>query len=374
MKIQDVQSTLWTPEQARVILKHVNSVLYSQLGFHQPGEYYIQENSCLDKVLIKKCGIPITMSIVYASIARRLGVVCECVNFPSHFLLRWLEHPSLSGVEQYTFIDAYHNGQFLNQHECRQMIFHSFQATDEMYKAVEPKYVFARMIRNFINIGQQHTSISDSFGVLYSALKLYVFTCPEDFNMQLLMIKLCLNLGINLSMVRRIYDQNVTVNPIMVTVGDKLREAEEKAKNKKLPEIKPKLRSDKKNKKVGWAVGMIMHHKRYDYYCVIYGWDPRCEANIEWIIQMGVNNLPHKHMQPFHNVLVEDGSQRYAAHESLEIADTPKAITHPRVGKYFKSFAGTHYVPNTETATRYPEDMPVTLKYVQEKYGDSMNT
>ena len=52
---------------------------------------------------------------------------------------------------------------------------------------------------------------------------------------------------------------------------------------------------------------------RYNYTCVIYGWDPKCQASQEWIIQMGVDHLPKKHLQPFYNVLVEDGSNRYAA-------------------------------------------------------------
>ena len=57
---------------------------------------------------------------------------------------------------------------------------------------------------------------------------------------------------------------------------------------------------------------------RYNYICVIYGWDKECEATQEWIIQMGVNNLPKKKYQPFYNVLVEDGSNRYAAQGQSE--------------------------------------------------------
>ena len=52
---------------------------------------------------------------------------------------------------------------------------------------------------------------------------------------------------------------------------------------------------------------------RYHYLCVIYGWDNTCQASGDWIVQMGVNNLPNKQHQPFYNVLVDDGSNRYAA-------------------------------------------------------------
>ena len=47
--------------------------------------------------------------------------------------------------------------------------------------------------------------------------------------------------------------------------------------------------------------------------CVIFGWDSTCMMSREWIFQMGVHTLPRKEKQPFYNVLVEDGSIRYAA-------------------------------------------------------------
>lgn len=55
--------------------------------------------------------------------------------------------------------------------------------------------------------------------------------------------------------------------------------------------------------------------------------------------------------------------------ENLELAAEPKVITHPEVGKYFKQFRGTHYCPNDEKMAKYPEDLQVTLRYVQDKYG-----
>ena len=57
----------------------------------------------------------------------------------------------------------------------------------------------------------------------------------------------------------------------------------------------------------------IYHTHSYDYHCVIYGWDDQCEMSQGWIVQMGVDRLPLGFNQPFYNVLVEDGSNRYAA-------------------------------------------------------------
>lgn len=64
---------------------------------------------------------------------------------------------------------------------------------------------------------------------------------------------------------------------------------------------------------VKFAVGMIMKHQRYHYTCVITGWDMKCEASPEWMLEMGVDELRSGANQPFYNVFVEDGSSRYAA-------------------------------------------------------------
>lgn len=45
----------------------------------------------LPQVLIRRTGIPISLSVLYLTIARQLGVKLEPVNFPSHFLLRWCQ-------------------------------------------------------------------------------------------------------------------------------------------------------------------------------------------------------------------------------------------------------------------------------------------
>jgi len=86
-------------------------------------------------------------------------------------------------------------------------------------------------------------------------------------------------------------------------------------------------------------------------------------ASPQWIFQMGVHNLQDKDQQPFYNVLVDDdGSIRYAAQESLQLAtlEERQPNTHSQVGKYLDEFCGSHYEPNSEVMMLYPEDLPVT--------------
>ncbi len=55
--------------------------------------YFISHNvpPC-GQVLLRRTGIPISLSVLYMTLARKLGVPLEPVNFPNHFLLRWCQN------------------------------------------------------------------------------------------------------------------------------------------------------------------------------------------------------------------------------------------------------------------------------------------
>jgi regulator of sirC expression with transglutaminase-like and TPR domain len=51
-------------------------------------DYDDLRNSYLDEVLARRCGLPITLSVLYVEIARRLGLEAYGVGFPGHFLAK----------------------------------------------------------------------------------------------------------------------------------------------------------------------------------------------------------------------------------------------------------------------------------------------
>ena len=66
-----------------------NTYLFEELGFRGNREAYDDpQNSYLDPVLERRLGIPITLSLVYIEIGRRVGLSLSGVNFPYHFLVR----------------------------------------------------------------------------------------------------------------------------------------------------------------------------------------------------------------------------------------------------------------------------------------------
>jgi regulator of sirC expression with transglutaminase-like and TPR domain len=67
----------------------LNGFLFDDLGFSgNAGDYYDPRNSYLNEVIDRRTGIPLTLSVLYLEIGRRIGLALEGVSFPGHFLVR----------------------------------------------------------------------------------------------------------------------------------------------------------------------------------------------------------------------------------------------------------------------------------------------
>ena len=104
-------------------VKAVNTFLFDELRFvGNIDKYEDPRNSCLNEVLDRRTGIPITLSVVYLEIARRAGLQIDGVNFPGHFLVRCPEVRSRGGTG--LIIDPFHGGALLSEHDCRLLLKH----------------------------------------------------------------------------------------------------------------------------------------------------------------------------------------------------------------------------------------------------------
>jgi len=67
----------------------LNEFLFDELGYTGNTEaYYDPRNSYLNEVMDRKIGIPISLSVLYMVVGRRVGLPLEGVSFPGHFLVR----------------------------------------------------------------------------------------------------------------------------------------------------------------------------------------------------------------------------------------------------------------------------------------------
>jgi len=98
----------------------LNDYLFGEMRFvGNERQYEDPRNSCLNEVLDRRTGIPITLALLYMEVARRAGVPVEGVNFPGHFLLRCPARRGLRYSED-LIIDAFHGGALLSRDLLRQ--------------------------------------------------------------------------------------------------------------------------------------------------------------------------------------------------------------------------------------------------------------
>jgi regulator of sirC expression with transglutaminase-like and TPR domain len=76
-------------DDAEARVTALNEFLFADLGFTGNADhYYDPRNSYLNEVLDRRTGIPLTLSVLYMEIGRRVGLALEGVSFPGHFLVR----------------------------------------------------------------------------------------------------------------------------------------------------------------------------------------------------------------------------------------------------------------------------------------------
>lgn len=94
-----------------------HNVLFLVLGLQGDTEdYFAPVNSCLHHVMKKRSGLPITLSVIYVEIARRLLRPVYGIPLPAHFLCQY--NDGLVNV----FVDVFHKGRLRTAADCLSLV------------------------------------------------------------------------------------------------------------------------------------------------------------------------------------------------------------------------------------------------------------
>ena len=133
------------------------SYLFQELGFQgNSGDYYDPENSYLNRVLERRTGIPITLSLLFIEIGRRVGIRCHGVGMPGHFLV------GLEGDE--FFFDPFSGSGPLTSDGCRQIaegLFGDRLNWQDSFLAPCTKYEFLFRILNNLKLVYERSDSLD---------------------------------------------------------------------------------------------------------------------------------------------------------------------------------------------------------------------
>ncbi len=137
-----------TPEASGLdFIKSANLLLFDTLQFRGNDEdYYDPRNSCLNAVLTRRVGIPITLSVLYVEVARRLGRPVYGVGLPGHFIVAYEDKNA-----RY-WIDPFHGGRLLSFADCsalaKQTSGVDLRANPAVLAPVHKRQILVRMLSN----------------------------------------------------------------------------------------------------------------------------------------------------------------------------------------------------------------------------------
>ncbi|HEV8000189.1 MAG TPA: transglutaminase family protein, partial [Planctomycetaceae bacterium] len=127
-------------------LAALEDFLFKKMGFHGcRTEFDSRSNSYLNEVIDDREGLPVTLSILYIELARRIGVSVVGIGLPGRYLVR-LE----SVKDNSTLIDVFETAQRLSRSEAeaRARSLSAVPITAESWKPQSKREIINRLVKN----------------------------------------------------------------------------------------------------------------------------------------------------------------------------------------------------------------------------------
>lgn len=150
----------WLAESARPLIpgeltlanrsKALAEFLFQKMEFRgNTLAYSDPRNSYLNEVLDRRLGIPISLSVIYVAVARRLDLPASGVGLPGHFIV------SIQDLSRTIYLDPFNGGVRLSQSECLQLVKHTTGYDGPIKRdwllPVTPQDILVRMLKNLRN-------------------------------------------------------------------------------------------------------------------------------------------------------------------------------------------------------------------------------
>lgn len=126
----------------RDFVEKAQRYLFGELGFHaNEADFFDPGNSCLNLVLERRTGIPITLSLLYMEVARRLQMPVFGIGLPNRFVVQF------DDGRYAAFIDPFGGGRTVSAAECFAMA-GATVADPTLLARASKKQILMRMLQN----------------------------------------------------------------------------------------------------------------------------------------------------------------------------------------------------------------------------------
>ncbi len=143
-----VRAVAGSRARGAALLHALNHVLFEEERLEGDREdYYAPANSCIDLVMARRKGLPITLSVICIEVGRRAGLPLSGVSLPAHFVCRFDDE---DGVR--VMLDPFERGSLLTEEDCLQRISEMTGAqappAAELFAPAPKSRIIARMLNN----------------------------------------------------------------------------------------------------------------------------------------------------------------------------------------------------------------------------------
>ena len=145
-------NTLIPQDDPLHIINIINNFLFYQQGYKGNTEnFYEPENTFFNDVMERKKGIPISLSILYLLVCKRLNLPTYGVNLPAHFIIKYVDE------KDEFYIDPYNNGIVISKSEAIKFLSRIGLSKEEFenisfLKIADDKDIIRRSLNNLVNI------------------------------------------------------------------------------------------------------------------------------------------------------------------------------------------------------------------------------
>ena len=152
--VAEIRDSIPKDANATQTLAALGKYMFKENGYHgSRGDYYNRANSYLNEVIDDREGIPITLSVLYMELARRLDLKMVGIGLPGHFVVALIRDRA---PPQY--IDVFEGAKLITRKDAAEIVrnFAGVPLQDEHLEPADNRAIIVRMLRNLIGISNNN--------------------------------------------------------------------------------------------------------------------------------------------------------------------------------------------------------------------------
>ncbi len=166
---EEIQSRISAGRYPLKIINTINHYLFTELGYQGNSQtYYDPRNSFINEVIDRRTGIPITLSVVYLEIAKRINFPMVGIGMPGHFIIR----PNFEDAG--IFVDVFNQGEILFEQDCAAKLEQVYQKPIRLeprfLAPISNRQILARMLTNLKYVYLNKQNLSECLAVISGIL------------------------------------------------------------------------------------------------------------------------------------------------------------------------------------------------------------